>query len=202
MDKMALRTLMVNQVRRYIETASKLYNWHFTMPRVRFDLTGKVGGWAKSSTWELNFNEGLMVDNVTDYLNNTVPHEVAHLVDGKLFRRDPEGLSAIRFTRSGRPRRAKRDIHGASWRKVMKDFGIENAERCHEMDVSATRRVVTKTRAEYKCHCGLAGGTLTVKMHRQIQSMGSRRYWKKCKHTILASHFVTIKDVTYGEKKS
>lgn len=187
------RALIVTEVRKYIELATKLYGYDFDMPHVRFDLRGTRGGWAKQVSWELNFNEALMLDNMNDYITNTVPHEVAHLVDGKLFRDDTPGIV---YTRSGRPRRAKRDIHGASWKRVMSAFGVqaENITRCHEMDTSKVKRSKTVTRFEYKCECGYVG-QIGHKHHKAIQYKNALVTWKYCKHRIKREHFVVAKVV-------
>jgi len=68
------------RVDHFINVANAEYGHSMEGPYVRFDKRGTCGGTADSQLMELNFNAGLMLDNWDEYMNQVIPHEVAHLV--------------------------------------------------------------------------------------------------------------------------
>lgn len=119
----------VNAIRNRAEEL--LQKYQIKGVNIRFDLRGTVAGqagWKRAKTWssafsgskmdvydfKLRFNTHYLNDNFEDMLNNTVPHEVAHLID------------AIRHGKSG---------HGFLWKSIMRELGCK-PERCHDYDMS------------------------------------------------------------------
>jgi SprT protein len=125
----------------------------FAPPRlaVRFDLRGKTAGMVKfqrgKADYVVRYNPRLLAENRDDFLTQTVPHEVAHVVTNHLFG----------------PRSKP---HGAQWQAVMRFFGAE-PKRCHGYDVSGTpaRRL---RRFDY--HCACRTHRLTSIRHNRIQA--------------------------------
>lgn len=120
---------------------------------VRFDLRGKTAGMVKfqrGQAYVVRYNPRLLAENRDDFLTQTVPHEVAHVVTNLLF--GP---------------RAK--PHGAQWQTVMRYFGAE-PRRCHGYDVSGAppRRL---RRFDY--HCACRTHRLTSIRHNRIQAGGT-----------------------------
>ena len=117
------------------------------IPEIRYELTGVVSGKAftwggifkdsgKVVNWKgyLNFNLPLAMENQDDFLNQTVPHEVAHLIADYFFQ-----------ACCG---------HDARWQSVMIRLGKEPM-RCHHMAVENHRHERTVTRHEIICKsCG------------------------------------------------
>ncbi len=171
------------------------YNRTFTRPTTRFDLTGTTAGTADPRTHVLRFQPVLAAGHWDDFLNNTVPHEVAHLVDydvnNKLEAQMQARMAAVQnqamFGNWGRrARRPKRDIHGDSWRAVMRVLGINYAARCHQYDTTQVAR--RKARHEYKCACG---ATLQVgPKHHNAILRGARIQHKACRGVITAAMLV------------
>jgi len=132
----------------------------FRFPRIVFRLRGRSAGEACADTWTLNYNQQLLERYEQDFLDELVPHEVAHLVVAALHR--------------GRVK-----PHGPEWREVMRRFGIR-ARATHGFETTPARRVA---RVPYRCGCGREH-LLTVRAHRRIRR-GTREYvCRKCREIL------------------
>lgn len=124
---------------------------------VHFDLKGGTAGTANPVTHVLKFNPQLALRDWNDMINDTVPHECAHLIDyeinNKLEQQQLARAAAIQSMHMfGRRRKMpKRDIHGPSWQAVMRVLGVV-PKRCHHIDTTGI--VKRKARHDYKCSCG------------------------------------------------
>jgi len=111
-----------------------------------FSLKGKVAGVAYTRRPEVRYNLVIASksENKNQFLNQTVPHEVAHVVVSTVFP----------FAKA----------HGNEWKNVMKNvFGCEPA-RCHNMKTESAR----KTRKfSYACKCGIPHIVGVVRHNRQ-----------------------------------
>ena len=125
---MCNKTLVTNRVKECFNIAAARFNTTFRWPNIRFDKRGTTAGIANGTKWELNFNMVLLNENVEHFIEQTVAHEVAHLIDHQVY-----DSHTPRFDRSGR--RKKRTPHGRNWKNIMMVLGVP-ADRCHDMDVS------------------------------------------------------------------
>lgn len=107
----------------------KIQNW--SRPTVSFYLRGATAGTATLQKNHIRINPALYIRNKKDMLEQTVPHEVAHLVAWRVFH--DKG-------------------HQAGWKSVMGHFGLK-ADRCHTMDVSEVKQAYTRRRFLYNCSC-------------------------------------------------
>lgn len=98
------------------------------MPTVSYNKGGTTAGTANQGTWHIELNPVLLVENQNQMINDTVPHEFAHLVTGQLY---PDTKRT--WSKKGRP-------HGAEWQYIMRVLGV-NPSRCHTMDVSSVKRI-------------------------------------------------------------
>ncbi len=138
----ASKQAVINAVHHFIDKANSLYSKELEYPRIRFDKRGATGGTANSIKWELNFNAGLMDDNLAEYINQVAPHEVAHLV--------VYALVGTERSRSGR-----RISHGRNFKRVMRAFGCDTSTT-HNMDTSKVKQARRQSKQfEYACNgCG------------------------------------------------
>lgn len=141
---------------------------HFTIEiptvEIRFDLRGQAAGkvtFQKNSTPIIHYNIKLLRENKERFLNQTLPHEVAHVVAHTLY-----GTKI-------RP-------HGPEWQNIVHLFGAE-ANRCHDYDTSRSR-VRRLQRYSYRCGCGQH--QLTSIRHFRILR-GQSYYCRKCKQTLV-----------------
>lgn len=83
--------------------------------RIQYDLRGTTAGKAYYGQALVKLNPILFHENTEDFIKNTIPHEIAHL------------LAVSIYGWSGRG-------HGPVWKDVMRKLGC-NPARCHNYDV-------------------------------------------------------------------
>lgn len=127
---------------RYLNQARTLYNRPFATPTIGFDLSGTTAGKAYWTKNHVQLNAVLYVENVQDFLVNTIPHELAHLIARQVYGR------AIK-------------PHGKEWQSVMRSLGVEPS-RTHDYDVTNARTVTTYP---YLCKCSTHAITKTRLRH-------------------------------------
>lgn len=124
----------MDQILHRLEQCYQLAEQHFARPferpRVTLDLRGQKAGIAYLHRNLLRFNAQLYRENREDFLQQTVAHEVAHLLAQALY---GDGI---------RP-------HGREWQGLMTGlFGLP-ALRCHDYQVPQRR----STQYLYRCGC-------------------------------------------------
>lgn len=158
---------------------------------IRFDLRGGTAGTADPRSHVLNFNAALAVRVWDDTINNTVPHEVAHLIDfevnNKVERNQLARMRAIEnmMLFGKRRKMPKRDLHGASWKAVMHVLGVV-ATRCHQIDTTGI--VKRKARHEYLCLCGAT--VVLGPKHNSAVTKGRRVKHIACGNVLTAAMYV------------
>ncbi|MCB1753409.1 MAG: SprT-like domain-containing protein [Gammaproteobacteria bacterium] len=126
---------------------------------IRFDLRGKAAGMVRfiaSGETVIRYNRALLEKYRDNFIKQTVPHEVAHIV------------VAARHPYRTAP-------HGAEWRLVMAFFGAE-PKRCHsyQVDGSEVRRL---PRFSYRCGCR---EHMLTTIRRNRIARGQRYYCRYC----------------------
>lgn len=74
---------IIERCKKAFEIAERLYGVDMSNVAIRFDLKGRAAGQAyrRSGQYGMRFNRDMLTREAFDHvLNNTVPHEVAHLV--------------------------------------------------------------------------------------------------------------------------
>ena len=115
-------------------------------PEVAWDLRGQAAGQANGRRNLIRFNRELAERYPEDFVAQTVPHELAHLVAFK------------KFGASIRP-------HGREWQAVIVALGAE-PRRTHRYKVTPVRKL---KRYAYQCHCLDSEYQLTAIRHNRIQ---------------------------------
>ena len=118
-------------------------------PVISFDLKGQAAGQANYRENKIRFNRQLLEKYAGEFVDQTVPHEFAHLV------------AYQKFGRRIRP-------HGMEWKRVMEAFGVDPA-RTHSFNVAPTRRL---KRFHYRCHCPGSDYQLSSIRHNRVQRGG------------------------------
>jgi len=170
----AIREEIEYKVLDCITKAENAFSRHsIPMIDIKYDLRGRCAGQYtrvnrsglhKSvglSYRSFRFNPVLLQENYEDYLENTVPHEVAHYITDLVY---PHAKP-----------------HGREWKGVMESVLGVSATRCHKYDTTNSR-VRTVRRVAYTCACGHEHN-VTVNMHNKILR-GSVRICKKCRTQI------------------
>lgn len=151
------------EVDRCINIAYQRYGDRIKSPKIQYKVRGRVAGKAMYSQNIVDFNATLLMENLDDFIGDTVPHEVAHIIDFQ--------VNGIQMSGS------KRIHHGRTWKNIMRMLGVDPL-RCHSYDVSNST-VRRKAKFDYKCsYCGHileVGPTV----HRKLQR-GEHRWHRGC----------------------
>lgn len=146
------------------QKAEAFFSTSFIRPEVSFKLRGQKAGVAHITENKLRFNPVLYAQNREDFLKQTVPHEVAHLIAYKQF-----GLKIA--------------PHGQEWQLIMRGlFGLE-PKRCHNYAI----KPATGKAYNYVCKCPSANEfALSARRHSLILK-GRRYICKRCKQILVAA---------------
>lgn len=139
------------------ECATKL-NYTHDLPVVVYDLKGTTAGQAILNRNKIRLNTHLLHTNTEEMIEQTVPHEFAHIVAYRLY--DDNG-------------------HGKYWQHVMLKLGL-TPHRCHNM---ATEKARQTKQFEYYCDCR-PSVMLGLTRHKRILNNGARYYCCDCRATL------------------
>ena len=109
------------------------------------------------------------MENGDEFIEDTVPHEFAHLVTYALYGTDRD----YKGHRRVKP-------HGSQWQRVMRLLGYKPT-RCHNFDVKPARKVASK----YRYSCGCKEYFLTAIRHNKILSGKSSYSCTRCKRELV-----------------
>ena len=156
MTKQEASKLILDRVGHYCLKAHQIYGVKIE-PTVTFDLKGRTMGQANYRDNVLRFNlTALSVDGGWKHLyEETVPHEVAHLVQ---------------YTIGPRDRKAN-PPHGRIWQGVMRQLG-HKPEVYHSIDLPKARQ-----RRTFEYVCGCRTHTISSVIHNRI----NKGYSYKCR---------------------
>jgi len=149
-------------------TIEKATERGFKFPNVIYTKRGRTAGTANHSKYTINLNPILLNENADAFIERTVPHEFAHLIDRIL---NPE----TRNRRTTRGRRMKNDVHGKTWKNIMMLLGAPTT-RCHSYDTKNSAHA-PRVKNKFKYWCGGCEKNLFLGpvRHKRIQS--GRKYW-------------------------
>jgi SprT protein len=137
------------ETRELIRRAQRHYRINIPSVEIRFDLRGTAAGmvlFPQSRAPVIRYNPILLQHNRQDFLSQTLPHEVAHLIARTLYGK------AIR-------------PHGNEWKSVMQFFGA-NGLRCHNY---TTENIPVRKLRRFPYTCGCQQHQLTTIRHNRIQ---------------------------------
>jgi SprT protein len=154
---------ITSRVFELLEAAQPLFERHSVHPpepELRFDLRGTAAGqarWSAGLRPVLRFNLTLAGASTSRFLEQTVAHEVAHLVTAACFGRT-------------RP-------HGPEWRAIMEFFGLPNATRCHNYPVPPS---TNRKQRRWSYACGCQTHQLSTTRHRRIENGRATYHCRRC----------------------
>jgi SprT protein len=133
----------------------------FPDPTVQFRLRGRTAGEANAKTGVTNYNQELLEKYGDEFIEEIVPHEVAHIVAPWVH------------MRRIRP-------HGREWKAVMAFFGAR-ARTCHSFE---TMPVPEAGRFPYRCECTRMHW-MTRRQHRRRQRGHVDYLCRQCGQTLI-----------------
>ncbi len=162
-DEKVVQNQAVAAMQQWIERARSIYNVaarRLPLPEVRFDLRGRAAGQAvlarrRGHADAIRLNADLLTSHPRDMLDETVPHEVAHVAVHRLH------------GRRVRP-------HGPEWKALMQAFGVP-ADTCHKLPVTPARQL---KQFRYVCGCDEPAWLTSIR-HRRAQN-GTAYLCRRC----------------------
>nr|WP_220457679.1 SprT family zinc-dependent metalloprotease [Vibrio marinisediminis] len=153
-----LRYRAQQKVAQSILQAEQAFNRTFPKPRLRFQLRGKAAGKAYLQLNEIRLNPVLFSENPQAFIDEVIPHEVAHLITYQVY---------------GRVR-----PHGVEWKGVMEAVFHIPARTTHSFAVDSVKG---KT-FEYQCQCTLY--PLSIRRHNKVVRAQSSYRCQQCKQLL------------------
>ena len=159
--------LLENRVRAAVNACFRRAEIHFQRrferAQLAFNLRGMAAAVAYPTRNAIRINRRLLDQNAEDFLLNTVPHEVSHLI---AYRVHGQGIAP----------------HGVEWAAIMREvYGLEPL-RCHNYDV----RPSLTTAYLYRCGCD-ARHTFTTRRHNNARR-GRLYLCRRCRQPLVFSH--------------
>ena len=193
----AVQARALAKVEEGYKKAEAYYSRTFNRPTVLFNLRGKTGGTANHGTNTLKFHPVFLMENEEHYIESTIPHEVAHLIDAVV---NPDNycrsLEALR-----RRGYRGRQLHGADFKFVM-EVVLEAADsaRCHTYSITNLKNGrAPASKHEWKCNNCDATMEFGVKRHKRMLNAGARGAYRPrntgCKWTHTYSYVGVVGQV-------
>nr|WP_113868231.1 SprT family zinc-dependent metalloprotease [Brenneria salicis]NMN90447.1 SprT protein [Brenneria salicis ATCC 15712 = DSM 30166]RLM30000.1 SprT family protein [Brenneria salicis ATCC 15712 = DSM 30166] len=130
-------------LRAKLQQANVVLNTQYPEPTVSYQQRGTTAGSAWLQHWEIRLNPLLLQENQQAFIDEVVPHELAHL---------------LVFARFG-----KVPPHGKEWRWMMEHVLQVPARRTHRFAVQSMQGQTFS----YQCDC--RHHELTVRRHNRVQ---------------------------------
>ncbi|SHH79123.1 SprT family zinc-dependent metalloprotease [Ferrimonas marina] len=157
----ALQQAVIDRVEHCYQRAEAHWSRPFPRPRVEFRLRGQSAGVAHLQENRLRFNPVLLRDNPDAFIEEVVPHEVAHLLVWQCH--------------------GKVAPHGREWQSVMRELFQLTPRTRHQFDVSQ----LAPPSFAYRCSC--QSHQLTLRRHNKVQRQQVQYLCRHCGEALVPS---------------
>lgn len=153
-----LKMQVQRQLQRNLAQASNFFQHSFTCPTVNYSVKGKKAGVAYLRQNEIRLNPILLQENGSAFIQQVVPHELAHLLVFQKF-----GLV---------------QPHGKEWKMIMEQVLGVPAETYHCFDT----RNVAGEQFHYQCDC--QSHFLSIRRHNSVVRQQRGYICRLCKQPL------------------
>ncbi len=138
----------------HLKKAEQAFKYTFPTPDLTFKVRGKIAGKAYLQQWQIRLNPTLLIENQQAFIEQVIPHELAHL---------------ITYNQFGRVK-----PHGKEWRYIMTNIFQCSPETYHAFDISS---VQGETFA-YQCQCQIH--QLSIRRHNKVKRQQTLYHCSLC----------------------
>lgn len=143
----------------HLEQINQALNTCYSLPTVSYTQRGTIAGSAHLLKWHIRLNKQLLIENGQSFINQVIPHELAHLIVFK------------HVSYHAQP-------HGKEWKTIMSTIFLRPPLVKHQFDVSNIR----KNSYCYICSCQIH--QLSQIRHNKIQRNTAVYHCRRCKQIL------------------
>ncbi|MEQ5317130.1 SprT family zinc-dependent metalloprotease [Providencia vermicola] len=152
-----LQQHVMRVLREKLALAEQKLEQTFPEPAVNYKQRGTTAGSAYLKEWEIRLNATLLIENTEKFIDEVIPHELAHLLVYHVFGR--KGVAP----------------HGKEWKWMMQHVLEVDAKRTHNFAVATVK---SKTFA-YHCACQTVH-QLTIRRHNKVVRGENQYLCRQC----------------------
>lgn len=138
----ALQQAVMRSLREKLQLANHRLERSYPEPKLVYQQRGTAAGTAWLQHWEIRLNPVLLLENQQAFIDEVVPHELAHLLVWKHFGRVAP--------------------HGKEWKWMMESILDVPAQRTHKFEIESVRS------RSFPYRCGCQQHQLTVRRHNRV----------------------------------
>lgn len=138
-------------LRTHLTQANNILNTNYKEPKVTYKPKGSVAGCAFLTRWEIQLNSIMLNENGEKFINEVVPHELAHLITFQKF--------------------GKVKPHGQEWQYIMSEIMKKEPKVTHNFNIK---------RNEYVYICNCQEHYLSPIRHNKIRKNKTSYQCRKC----------------------
>lgn len=154
----ALQQAVMRRLRHDLAQANRILNTDHSEPKISYQQRGTTAGSAYPLSWEIRLNPLLLRENGQTFIDEVVPHELAHLLVYRTY--------------------GKVAPHGKEWQYMMEQVLNVSANRTHQFNIAS---VQGKT-FPYRCKC--QQHMLTSRRHNRIKKGETEYRCKQCREIL------------------